>query len=101
MSWVSQFLGGLKPTKPAAEQKQQQETIPFKPGWPFFAVIQGSRTEIDYTQSHPIEALQALIDRKEAKGWRIVSIMPTHGMPGNVTITWARDASQPKQQSAA
>lgn len=101
MSFLSQLLGLAKGGDKQPEP-EQPDVIPFKAGWPFVVVIQGVRSEFDYTQSHPISALQPLIERKEAKGWKLIGIAPISGMPGHVQIVWARTVSddKPKPKTA-
>lgn len=54
--------------------------------WPMRVTLNGQAVDIDVTISHPANDLQTLIDRKAAKGWRVLSISwPPSGYQHRIT----------------
>lgn len=84
MSWFDQFLESLR----KSEAKKKLFPVKFKfPNNP-------TQFELDVTQSHPVQDLQSLIDKKAAKGWRLMNFCWPRNYQGEhlVSIFWYREA---------
>lgn len=61
--------------------------------WPVRITMDGTEYDLDRTAAVPISGLAALVDRKAAKGWRMLCLSDAVDYaPGQLSVFWLRPA---------